>query len=212
MNFETHWLGLTAFDKSEQLQHAWADRVRAEDEIHILGLEHQGVVTLGKRASVADDLVWNESELRHHQIEIQQIDRGGQATLHSRGQLVIYPILPLNRMNIGVRSYVDLLQDSTIELLQRYGIKASRGSEPGIHTESGKIAFCGIRVERGATRHGVSLNVQNDLNLFAGIHSCGHSKALLDSMGNYRSDLELEVLFGEWTEIFRLKSAEHARQ
>lgn len=207
MNFESHWLGLTAYEKSEELQHAWAERVRAEASIHILGLEHEGVVTLGKRGNADEDLVWDEGELRRHRLEVQKIDRGGQATLHSRGQLVIYPILPLMQVGLSVRAYVDLLQETTIRLLAKYGIEAKRGDEPGLYTAQGKIAFCGIRVERGATRHGISLNVRNDLSLFAGIRSCGCSQARLDSMENHRADLSLEKLFAEWTEIFRGQSS-----
>ena len=207
MIYEANWLGLTDYEKAQELQFALAEKVRQTPQIQILGLEHPSVVTLGKRGEIATDLVWSSETLDSRSILVKKIDRGGQATLHSQGQLVIYPLVPLSQIGLGVKDYVDLLQETTLRLLKKKGIAAFLTDEPGVFTARGKIAFCGVRIDRGVTRHGISINVHNDLSLFACIRSCGSSDASLDSVQAHsqlpRPEVSLEVLFQEWNDIFK---------
>lgn len=203
MIYEANWLGLTEYEKAQELQFRLADQVRLHPQIQILGLEHPSTITLGKRGEVATDLLWNSETLRSREISVQKIDRGGQATLHSQGQLVIYPLIPLPQLGLGVKKYVDLLQETTVQLLRNKNIDAFLEDKPGVFTARGKIAFCGVRIDRGVTRHGISINVKNDLSLFGCIRSCGTSEASLDSVQAYLPEASLKDLFREWNEIFR---------
>ena len=159
------------------------------------------VVTLGRRGSVENDLT---SSFKKDQFELFQVERGGQATLHSPGQLVVYPLLTLKKYGIGVRQYVAHLERATMETLYDFGIQTQkRCDEPGLYTDEGKIAFFGVRVQEGRTQHGMALNVTNDLNLFRAIHSCGRQKECFDSMERYGFSDSLEELFARWCQNFK---------
>ena len=194
---QKRWLGLTSYGVGLEFQDQATRWAREHGEMTVLGLEHEPVITLGKRGNAAVDLNSVEREL-----PIVRADRGGQATLHSPGQLVIYPVLPMKKMNLTVSEYVGYLHETTAELLANYGIETSRGDESGLFTGQGKIAFFGVRIEQGVTRHGLSLNVSNDLTLFQGIRSCGVTDARLDSMANHGKNAPLQTLFQEWTDLF----------
>lgn len=193
---QTRWLGLTSYGVGLELQEQAVRWARQHNEMTILGLEHEPVITLGKRGEFAKDIA-ADSEL-----PVVRVDRGGQATLHSPGQLVIYPILPLKKINLSVKEYVEELHATTEQLLKNYGIETERGLESGLYTANGKLAFFGVRVEQGVTCHGLSLNVSNDLGLFQAIRSCGVFSARLDAMAAYGKNAPLQMLFQEWTTIF----------
>lgn len=194
---QARWLGLTSYGVGLELQSQAARWAREHGELTVLGLEHESVITLGKRGEQEKDIATRSA------LPVVQIDRGGQATLHSPGQLVIYPIVPLRKVNLSVKEYVEELHATTEQLLQSYGIETERGAESGLYAANGKIAFFGVRVEQGVTRHGLSLNVSNDLALFQDIRSCGVSRARLDSMAAYDKNAPLQVLFDEWVGLFR---------
>ncbi len=174
----------------------------------ILGCEHPVVVTLGRSADIQQSIyahAQHETISSSLQLPVHVTDRGGLATLHSPGQLVIYPILPLRKYGMGVRDYVNLLEQTTIELLSNSGIESYVKEDSGVYTKKGKIAFIGIRVEKGVSRHGLSLNVSNDLNLFSKIVSCGVSNRSLDLMQDYcAKQLQLSAVFEQWCHIFAL--------
>lgn len=193
---QRRWLGLTSYGVGLEMQDQAARWAREHSELTLLGLEHEAVITLGKRGDESTDLSAGS------ELPVFRADRGGQATLHSPGQLVIYPILPIKKMGVSVSEYVNHLHEATTELLSNYGIESERGEESGLFTKRGKIAFFGVRVEQGVTRHGLSLNVRNDLDLFSGIRSCGVTGAKLDSMKNYDKAFPLDILFNDWCEIF----------
>ena len=188
------WLGETPYLSALEFM----KNSRSEE---ILGLEHPSVVTLGKRGNAEGDLT---SRFNKDEFELYQVDRGGQATLHSLGQLVIYPLLSLKRYNIGVRQYVAHLERATMETLFDFGIQSEkRCNEPGLYTDDGKIAFFGVRVQEGRTQHGLALNVKNDLGLFGAIHSCGRQKECFDSMENHGVNESLKSLFARWCQNFK---------
>jgi lipoyl(octanoyl) transferase len=167
---------------------------------YIIGLEHPAVVTLGYRASASDE-IYDSCKL-----PLVRIGRGGLATVHAEGQLVIYPVLNLRELGLGVRDYVMLLLETIKELLARYQVDSFVDEKAvGLYTEKGKIAFCGIQIKNGVTQHGLSLNVNNDLKLFSEIRSCGVSHSQFDSLFESNVKVSLKDLYSEWIEIFRLR-------
>ncbi|HHC75203.1 MAG TPA: lipoyl(octanoyl) transferase LipB [Thiothrix sp.] len=141
------------------------------DELWLL--EHPSVYTLGRNAKP-------EHLLNTGKIPVIPIDRGGQVTYHGEGQLIIYTLLNLKRLGLGVKQLVNLLEQSVIQLLAAHQITAyAKPDAPGVyikidHIEK-KIAALGLRVSRGCTYHGLSINVQMDLAPFLGINPCGYA-------------------------------------
>jgi lipoate-protein ligase B len=171
-----------------------------QSEGRILGFECPSTVTLGIRASAAD-LGFGEAALLKNGIEIQKVDRGGQATLHNPGQLVLFPVLPIQAL--GARNWVCELAKATVQTLHAFGIDAQwREESPGVYTANGKIASIGIRIRRGVSTHGVSINVRNDLAPFQWIRTCGIEGRALDKMGD---NVSLEDVFRTWCEALTLR-------
>jgi lipoyl(octanoyl) transferase len=142
------------------------------DEIWLL--EHPPVFTQGQAGKA-------EHVLAPGDIPVVSTNRGGQVTYHGPGQLVAYPLLDLHRRGIGIRELVTLLERAMIGTVARYGITAfARAEAPGIYVESGpsevrKLGSIGLRVSRGCSYHGLSLNVAMDLEPFSRINPCGYA-------------------------------------
>jgi lipoyl(octanoyl) transferase len=135
------------------------------DEIWFL--EHAPIFTLGMNASRAHLVTPGD-------IPVLQIDRGGEVTYHGPGQLVVYPLIDLKRAALGVRDLVSALEASVVNYVAQLGIKArSRRDAPGVYVGQRKLASLGIRIRRGASYHGLALNVDMDLAPFARINPCG---------------------------------------
>tara|TARA_R110002072_G_scaffold150059_2_gene298181 strand:+ start:32433 stop:33074 length:642 start_codon:yes stop_codon:yes gene_type:complete len=136
------------------------------DELWVV--EHPAVFTLGqagKRIHIIQDTL----------IPIVESDRGGQVTYHGPGQLVIYLLVDLRRQSLGVRDLVSGIENSIIRLLGHWQIAAAARKEaPGVYIEGKKIAALGLRVRRGCSYHGLSLNVSMDLSPFSAINPCGY--------------------------------------
>jgi lipoyl(octanoyl) transferase len=136
------------------------------DEIWLL--EHPPVFTLGANASRAHLLAPGD-------IPVVQIDRGGQVTYHGPGQLVVYPLIDLRRLNLGIRDFVRALERAVIDLAGEFRIAAERRSHaPGVYVAGEKLASVGVRVRRNGSYHGLALNVALDLEPFARINPCGY--------------------------------------
>lgn len=135
------------------------------DELWLL--EHPPVFTLGLNGAP-------EHVLAAGDIPVERVDRGGQVTYHGPGQLIAYVLLDLTRRRLGVRALVSLLEEAAIATLARYGIAAaSLPRAPGVYVGEAKIASLGLRVRRGASYHGMALNVAMDLEPFSRINPCG---------------------------------------
>jgi len=107
-------------------------------------------------------------------IPVVAVDRGGQVTYHGPGQVVAYPLIDLRRRGLGIRELVRRLEFAVIDLLAGYGIEAiGRRDAPGVYVNGCKIASLGLRVRRGCSYHGLSLNVDLDLAPFSRINPCG---------------------------------------
>lgn len=202
MMFLSHWHGLTGYNEGEIVQKRWADRVRGGHGPVILGFEFQPVITIGKRGRADEDLKTSEESIRHRGWEVAYVDRGGHATLHNPGQLVIYPVASLHALKWGVRDYICWLQKTTRETLASIGIESFEGDEPGLYTKNGKIAFFGVRIAKGITQHGLSVNVSNDLGAFSLIRSCGRNGERFDCVASYR-ELSPERFFQAWIDVAR---------
>jgi lipoyl(octanoyl) transferase len=108
-------------------------------------------------------------------IPVLKVDRGGQVTWHGPGQIVLYTLLDLRRLGIGVRTLVRLLEEAVIDLLAQADVRAQRREDaPGVYVGDAKVAALGLRISRGCSYHGLSLNVDNDLAPFASIDPCGY--------------------------------------
>ncbi|MGE0581293.1 MAG: lipoyl(octanoyl) transferase LipB [Steroidobacteraceae bacterium] len=136
------------------------------DELWLL--EHPPVFTLGMNADRAHLLAPGD-------IPVVQIDRGGQVTYHGPGQLVVYPLIDLRRAGMGVRDLVSALEKSVIDYAGTLDIYAeTKPRAPGVYVHGAKLASIGIRVRRGASYHGLALNVNLDLAPFKRINPCGY--------------------------------------
>lgn len=137
-------------------------------------VEHPPVYTLGLAADRSHLIETGE-------IEVVQADRGGQVTYHGPGQVLAYLLLDLRRAGLPVRETVALLEDAGLDLLRALGCATAcrRPGAPGVYLQEpgrsdlSKIAAVGLRIRRGCSFHGMSLNVDMDLEPFAGIHPCG---------------------------------------
>jgi lipoyl(octanoyl) transferase len=146
---------------------------------YLLFCEHPPVFTLGKSGK-DNNLLINESLLQEKGIEFYRINRGGDITYHGPGQIVGYPILDLEHYDLGIKSYIHLLEGSIIRCLGGYGITAGRlPGATGVWLDAGdprkarKIAAIGVRASRHITMHGFAFNVNTDLSYYQYIHPCG---------------------------------------
>lgn len=155
------------------------------DELWLL--QHPQVFTQGQAGKA-------EHVLAPGDIPIIQVDRGGQVTYHGPGQWVIYLLVDLKRRGMGVRSLVTLIEDSIVKLLGENGIAAAaRPDAPGVYVDGDKIASLGLRVRRGCSYHGLSLNVDMDLEPFQRINPCGYEGLQVTSMARLLPDTELDM-------------------
>ncbi|MCU0460182.1 MAG: lipoyl(octanoyl) transferase LipB [Bacteroidales bacterium] len=143
----------------------------------LIFVEHNHVYTLGKSGS-EQNLLLDYIQLQARDASFYRIDRGGDITYHGPGQIVGYPIFDLEGMGIGLREYIQLLEEAIIRCISRFGIEGSRleGAtgvwiDPG--TRARKICAIGVRASRFVTMHGFALNVSTDLSYFNHINPCG---------------------------------------
>lgn len=149
-----------------------------DDAGTILLVEHPPVYTLGKSGHAENLLIARET-LEGMGVQFFHIDRGGDITFHGPGQLVCYPILDLDRLGIGLREYIEALEEAVIRTVAEYGIAAGRiAGASGVWIDPGKvrprkICAIGVRSSRYVTMHGFALNVTTDLRWFSRINPCG---------------------------------------
>ena len=146
------------------------------DEIWLV--EHPSVFTLGLNGK-------QHHILKAGNIPVISTDRGGQVTYHGPGQLVAYLLLDLKRLELGVRAIVSLIEQSIIALLGDYGVHAEgRRDAPGVYVEAAKISALGLRIKQGCCYHGLSLNIDMDLEPFSRINPCGYPDMPVTQLSN----------------------------
>lgn len=182
------WLGCRDYEPTWRAMQKFTDERSAASPDEIWFLEHPPVLTLGMNADRSHVLAAGD-------IPIVQIDRGGQVTYHGPGQLMVYPLLDLRRAGLGVRDLVTALETSCIDLLAELGIDAKvQPAAPGVYVGDAKIASIGIRVRRGASYHGLALNVDMDLKPFDRINPCGYAGLKMTQIAALGAAPDLEVL------------------
>ena len=144
------------------------------DELWVL--EHPHVFTLGQAGKP-------EHVLNPGPIPVVQTDRGGQVTWHGPGQTVIYLLIDIGRLGIGSRELVSRIETAIIDMLAEYGVSASANPDaPGVYVDGAKIASLGLRIRRGRSYHGLSLNRDIDLSVFRRINPCGYAGQPMTSL------------------------------
>ena len=148
----------------------------------VLMVEHPAVITLGARKS-ENKLLTDEGCLRDKGIEVVRVGRGGGTTAHNPGQLVFYPIIKLKSLGLDVNAYVRSLEQVGIELLQWLGVESDRRKGfPGLWIGETKIASVGVQLKKWVSLHGMAININNDLNIFAHIVPCGLKDVVITSV------------------------------
>ncbi len=145
---------------------------------YLLFVEHNPVYTLG-RSGNDGNMLMNAIQLKAKHAEFIKVDRGGDITYHGPGQLVVYPVIDMENFSLGVKDYVNDLEEVVIKSLAAYGIAGERlPGATGVWLEADtkaarKICAIGVRCSQYVTMHGFALNVNTDLNYFSYIHPCG---------------------------------------
>lgn len=173
---------------------------REEKDQYLLFCEHEHVFTIGKSGN-RHNLLIKRQMCENRQIDLHEINRGGDITYHGPGQLVAYPIIDLEAFAIGIKRYISLLEDVVIETLKPYGIRGEKDEKAmGVWIDAGnpsrarKICAIGVRASRYVTMHGLALNINSDLSYFNFINPCGFTDRGVTSM---QKELGQEVDFQE---------------
>ena len=182
----------------------------------MLFVEHPHVYTLGK-SGVQNNLLINDQFLKQIDATFYKINRGGDITYHGPGQIVGYPILDLEALNLQVKSYIHNLEEAIIQTLADYGIKSERlDGATGVWVDttvpgkSRKICAIGVKASRYVSMHGFALNVNTDLNYFNHINPCGFvDKGVTSMEKELGSKLEIkevkDKLVQKLSDIFELE-------
>ena len=185
--------GLTSYPDAVARMEAEAERIAAGEADELIWLvEHPPMYTAGTSAR-AEDLVEPD------RFEVHATGRGGEYTYHGPGQLVVYPLLDLRRLSIGVRDLVRALERSLIDTLAHFQIVAfAKPDAPGVYVDrdgqTQKIASLGLRVSRGCSYHGISLNVAMDLEPFSRINPCGYAGLRMTQISDLGGPSDLDQI------------------
>lgn len=193
-------LGRQPYEATWKAMSAFTDNRTADTPDELWLLEHDPVFTQGQAGKA-------EHVLAPGDIPVLQVDRGGQVTYHGPGQIVAYPMIDLRRVAVGVRELVNRIEQSLINTLAHWDIRAVRlEGAPGVYVDGAKVAALGLRVRRGCSFHGLAFNVAMDLEPYARINPCGYKglavTQVLDLGGpSQLADVE-DVLIGEFCRQF----------
>ena len=180
-------LGLVDYEPTLAAMQQFTDTRDADSPDELWLLQHPRVFTQGQAGKA-------EHVLAPGDIPVIQVDRGGQVTYHGPGQWVLYLMVDIRRRQLGVRDLVDLIEQSLVQLLAGYSINAAtKPGAPGVYVAGDKVAALGLRVRRGCSYHGLSLNVDMDLEPFGRINPCGYEGLQVTSMARLLPDTRLDV-------------------
>nr|WP_255595494.1 lipoyl(octanoyl) transferase LipB [Lysobacter sp. BMK333-48F3] len=161
-------LGRQPYEPVWRAMQAFTDARDGDTADELWLVEHDPVFTLGQAGK-------DEHVLMPGEIPVIHVDRGGQVTYHGPGQIVLYPLLDLRRLKVGVREYVDRIEQAVIDTLAEWNIEgARRDGAPGVYVAGAKVMALGIRVRRGCTFHGLAFNIAMDLEPYRRINPCGY--------------------------------------
>jgi len=181
-------LGRQPFMATWPAMEGYSDRRGEDGDDQLWLLEHDPVFTLGQAGKP-------EHVLAPGDIPVVRTNRGGQVTYHGPGQIVAYPLLDLKRLKVGVREYVDRIEQAVIDTLGDWNIGAARREgAPGVYVAGAKVAALGIRVRRGCTFHGLAFNIAMDLEPFRRINPCGYAGLEVTSMNDLGGPSSLDAV------------------
>lgn len=208
MPYVAYRLGLIDYTKAYRLQEKFL-RQRLDNEIAdtLLLLEHPPTITIGKSGKL-ENVLASQTHLAKEGISLFFIDRGGDVTYHSPGQLVAYPIIDLRRRGKDAHKYVHDLEEVIIGTLNDFCIKSCRDiTHAGIWVKSEEIAAIGIGLKGWVSMHGFALNVNINLQQFSLINPCGFTNRKATSMSNLLSqDIPMkeviEKFLARFSEVF----------
>ncbi|PAT00082.1 MAG: octanoyltransferase [Candidatus Dactylopiibacterium carminicum] len=161
-------LGLVDYAETFEAQKRFTAHRTADTPDELWLLQHPPVYTLGLAGKPEHLLIPSE-------VPLVKIDRGGQITYHGPGQAVIYLLVDLHRRNLKVREMVTLMEQAMLDVLASHGVQAERhDGAPGVYVQDAKIGALGLKISRGCSYHGLSLNVDLDLSPFTRINPCGY--------------------------------------
>lgn len=166
MEIKYRYLGQTPLSDAITLMEDHISAAKQNEKIYFWGLEHPLVYTSGLQSKA--------EHIRENNLETQTVRRGGSVTLHNPGQLVFYTVCPIHSIKGGLQGFVRLLEICIIHCLGLYKIaSAIHPPNSGVYTKNGKIAFIGLGGKKGFIYHGAAININNDLDDYSKIFSCG---------------------------------------
>lgn len=186
MRLNVRHLGLSDYESVWKSMKVFTDSRTESTEDELWITQHRPVFTLGQAAEPHHLL--NSSE-----IPVVRTDRGGQITYHGPGQIVGYLLRDLRRQRETVHQFVNNLEKVMIQLLETFGITAERlADNPGVYVAGKKIGAIGLRIRKGCSYHGISLNVGMDLSPFQQINPCGLVGMLITQIADFVPEVKWE--------------------
>lgn len=178
---------LVDYSDSYEAMSRFAQERKGGQNDQIWLLEHPPVYTQGTACELGAFLPSD--------IAIVKTDRGGQITYHGPGQIVMYPLLDLKGHGIGVKSLVAKLEQSMIDVLAKLGVESARREDaPGVYVNGAKIGALGLRIRKGTSYHGLSLNVDMNLSPFRNIDPCGFRGLEVTQVSDHVDNFELNMI------------------
>nr|ARX77288.1 octanoyltransferase [uncultured bacterium] len=172
-------LGLQDYDITWQAMQRFTHERTTDTNDELWIVEHPSIYTLGLNGK-------SEHLLTIGNIPVINSDRGGQVTYHGPGQIIIYVLLDIKRLNLGIRQLVNILEQSMISVLAQYDISGlSRIDAPGVYVNDQKIGSIGLRIKKNCSYHGLSLNNNMDLRPFDHINTCGYSGLKVTQLSDF---------------------------
>lgn len=195
---EIRQLGLTDYAETLAQMQAYTAQRNAASPDQLWVTEHPPVYTLGlNRRGV---------RLPQNDIPVVNVDRGGKITYHGPGQLIIYCLIDLARSHLNVRQLVSILEDSLIEWLAAHDVVAvARADAPGVYIAGKKIASLGLRLKNQCCYHGLSLNIDMDLQPFADIDPCGYAGMQMTQTRELNIALQMPDIAADLTQRLKEK-------
>lgn len=202
MSLLIRYLGLCDYQDCYRQMVEFTQQRSQETPDEIWFLQHPPVYTLGLAGKT-------EHLLAPGDIPVIRTDRGGQVTYHGPGQLLVYLLVDLKRRHLGIKSLVQVIEQTVIDLLADLGIPGDRRPRaPGVYVHGSKIAALGIRVRNGCSYHGCSLNVDLDLSPFQGINPCGYPGLQTTRLKDYGVTMDVRQV-ARVLQPFLLKNLEY---
>jgi lipoyl(octanoyl) transferase len=188
MSIDVKYLGITPYESTWNKMKVFTSNRAASTQDEIWITEHEAIYTVGLNRKDFNKPLRTD-------IAVLPVDRGGKITYHGRGQLIIYPLIDLERYQLTIRSFVTLIEKSIVSFLSRRDIKASAKIEaPGVYIENKKIASLGLRIKNHASYHGLSMNIDMDLSPFEAIDPCGFKNLQMTQLKTFINDVSIEAI------------------